>query len=234
MKLDDLIRQVQGDDPLDRLSSAMGVKGDLDELTDSLIGHFVDQARRAGCSWSEIGAAMGVSKQAAQQRHTGERPHKRGRGGSGRLPMFARFTPRARTAVREAQAGATELRHGYVGTEHLLLGLVAVPESIAGKSLAALGITRASIVDRLERGNAERSAERAHRRRVPFTPLAQRVLEQSVKEALTLGHSYVGTEHLLLALTTESEGLAAKILEGAGADHASVLRDVVERLKQVS
>src|SRR5687767_3924144 len=117
MDLEDLIDEVEGDDPLDRLTNAMIVKTEVDELTDSLIGHFVEAARREGCSWSEIGAAMGVTKQAAQQRHTAERPPRRGRGG----PLFTRFTPRARSAIREAEDAARELRHAYLGTEHVLL-----------------------------------------------------------------------------------------------------------------
>src|SRR5689334_12977541 len=125
MNLDELIAQVQGDEPLHRLSSAMGVKAEVDELADALIGHFVDQARRAGHSWSEIGAAMGVTKQAAQQRHGSDRA---GRGTRSDPQLFSRFTPRARTAVREGEDAARELRHGYVGTEHLLLGLLAVSQ----------------------------------------------------------------------------------------------------------
>ena len=244
MELDDLISQVEEsaitDEPLDRLASAMGVKADMDDLTDSLIGVFVDRARQAGCSWSEIGSAMGVTKQAAQQRHTSERRGRsrsrdrdrdRDRGGR-RFPVFARFTPRARTAVREASSAAAELQHAYLGTEHLLLGLLAVPRSIAGESLASMGVTPAAVVAELEVGTSPR--EHGRRRRVPFTPLAKQVLEQALGEALKLGHNYVGTEHILLALLEVRDGLAAKILTDAGVTHARVLTDVIERLKTAS
>jgi hypothetical protein len=228
MKLDDLIAQVHGEEPLDRLASAMSVKADLDDLTDSLIGHFVDQARRAGCSWSEIGAAMGVTKQAAQQRHTSERPPKRDRGF--RLPVFTRFTGRARTAVREAEEAARALHHSALGTEHLLLGILAVPESLAAKVLADIGVERDGLLAMLERGTT--SDER--RRRVPFTPLAKSVIEGSLGEALKLGHNYVGTEHLLLAMFREPDSVAAKHLAYSGATHARVLTDVLERIRQAS
>ncbi|HEX4905703.1 MAG TPA: Clp protease N-terminal domain-containing protein [Acidimicrobiales bacterium] len=225
MDLDDLIEQVEGDDPLDRLANAMAVKAELDELADSLIGHFVDAARRDGCSWSEIGAAMGVTKQAAQQRHTSERPSRRGRGFG---PLFTRFTPRARYAVREAEDAARELRHDYLGTEHVLLGLLAVSQGIAGKSLAGLGVTRDAVVAKLVPGEGGR--ERGRRKHVPFTPKAKQVIEGALAEALTLGHNYVGTEHLLLALYRVPDGLAATILGGLGITHERVRADIIDRL----
>jgi hypothetical protein len=229
MDLDDLLGQVDGDEPLDRLASAMSVKAEVDELTDRLIGHFVDEARGAGHSWSEIGAAMGVTKQAAQQRHTSDRPM-RGIRPSGAL--FARFTPRARSAVREAEDAARELRHGYLGTEHLLLGLLAVSQGIAAKSLASMGVTREAVIAKLERGESD--PERGRRRHVPFTPLAKQVLEGALGEALQLAHNYIGTEHLLLALFREPDGLAATILGELGLTRARVHADVIERLKKIS
>lgn len=223
MDLDDLIDQVEGDDSLDRLTSAMAVKAELDELADTLIGHFVDAARRDGCSWSEIGAAMGVTKQAAQQRHTSERPTRRGRGA-----LFARFTPRARYAVREAEDAARELRHDYLGTEHVLLGLLAVSQGIAGKSLTDLGVSRDAVLAKIAPGDGPRG--RGRRKHVPFTPKAKSVIEGALAEALTLGHNYIGTEHLLLALFRVPDGLAATILDELGVTHERVRADVVERL----
>ena len=227
MELDELIDEVEGDDPLDRLSSAMAVKVELDELADALIGHFVDAARREGCSWSEIGAAMGVTKQAAQQRHTSERPPRRGRG-----PLFARFTPRARYAVREAEDAARELRHAYLGTEHLLLGLLAVSQGLAGKSLTALGVTREAVLATLSPGDGPR--ERGRRRRIPFTPKAKAVMEGALQESLTLGHNYIGTEHLLLALYRVPDGLAAVTLQELGVTQEQVRADIVDRLSKLA
>jgi len=230
MNLDDLIAQVDGTEPLQRLSSAMGVKAEVDELADALIGHFVDQARRAGHSWSEIGAAMGVSKQAAQQRHTSERPAKRSwLRGLGDGTLFTRFTPRARTSVREANDAAVELRHGELGTEHLLLGLLAVSEGIAGRSLASMGVTRADVAAKLEPGEAERKRERA-----PFTPLAKSALAGAMQEALKLGHNYIGTEHILLALVEMDDGLAGKILGELGVTKERARADVIERLNTMT
>lgn len=229
MKLDDLIGTVRSsaasDEPLDQLSAAMGVKADLDELTDSLIGHFVDQARRAGRSWSEIGAAMGVTKQAAQQRHTSERPRKRDR----RLPVMGRMTGRAKTAVREASEAAAELGHGFLGTEHLLLGVLAVPQSVGAKAVTGLGLTREHVLAAVPAGDGtDRTTGR--RRHKPFTPLAVRAMEQAMGEALRLGHNYVGTEHVVLALRRVEEGVAARAMTAAGIDADALQADIVERL----
>jgi hypothetical protein len=235
MELDDLISQVHdaalSDEPLDRLAAAMGVKADLDDMTDSLIGHFVDESRRAGCSWTDIGGAMGVTKQAAQQRHTGER---RGRGRDrdrDRPFRFGRFTPRARTAVREANAAAHELRHAYVGTEHLLLGLLAVGQGIAGKSLRSMGVSPESVIAKLDVGDApDLRGGRGRGRHVPFTPLAKQTLEGALQEAIKLNHNYIGTEHILLATFGVGDGLAAKILGELGITEEAVRADVIERL----
>jgi hypothetical protein len=205
----------------------MGVKADLDALSDALIGHFVDQARRAGHSWSEIGAAMGVTKQAAQQRHTVDEP---GRGRGRFLPTFARFTPRARTAVREAEDAARELRHASVGSEHLLLGLLSVSEGLAAKSLASMGVTRAAVVAKLEPG----TEEGGRRRKVPFAPSAKKALEGALQEAIGLAHNYIGTEHLLLALYRETDDLTAKLLDELGTDAATVRADVVDRITKMA
>jgi ATP-dependent Clp protease ATP-binding subunit ClpA len=204
------------------------VKAHVDDLTDSLIGHFVDQSRRAGRSWSEIGTAMGVSKQAAQQRHTSEKPWRVGRGAG---PMFARFTPRARTAVREGDDAAKELRHAYVGTEHLLLGLLAVSQGIAGKSLTSMGVTRDAVVAKLEAGSGpDQRGGRGRGKHTPFTPLAEQALEGALDQALTLNHNYIGTEHILLALFGVPDGLAAKILAELGVTAERARADVIQRL----
>jgi hypothetical protein len=229
MELDDLIRQAEddaeGSEPLDRLSSAMGVKADLDDLTDALIGHFVDQARRAGHSWSEIGAAMGVTKQAAQQRHTAEEP---GRGRGRFLPTFQRFTPRARMAVRESEDAARELRHAEVGAEHVLLGLLSVSEGLAAKSLESMGVTRARVVAELDAGE-----QTGRRRKVPFAPSAKHALEGALQEAIGLAHNYIGTEHLLLAIFREPDSRAATLLGELGVDAAKVRADVLARITKM-
>src|SRR6201991_1738808 len=124
-RLDDLITAIQGMNPdgnaLTRLSNAVLLGERLGELADHLIGHFVDQARRSGASWTEIGQAMGVSKQAAQKRFV---PKESGEPLSADLRMFARFTPQARTVTIAAHQEASTARNERVGTEHLVLGLL--------------------------------------------------------------------------------------------------------------
>lgn len=228
MELDDLIGEVEGDDALHRLSSAMGVKAELDELADALIGHFVEEARRAGRSWSEIGAAMGVSKQAAQQRHTSERPSKRER-----MPWTfgTRFTERAKTAVREAQRQAAELGHGAIGTEHLLLGILGVPNGIGGRVLLAHGVTREDVMSKIGSSGAPRSGNGRH---LPFTPRAESAMERSLGNALRLGHNYVGTEHQLLALFDQPDGVAARVLAEAGLTKADAESRALDLLRAAS
>src|SRR5262245_7416900 len=132
VSLDALIASVRSeapDEPLAQLEAAARLKNDVAELTDALLGHFVDQARRGGSSWSQIGDALCVSKQSAQQKHTP------------RTFTGERFTLRAKQALDAARAAAERLDHGYIGTEHLLLGLLAVPEAVAGQVLAERGLT---------------------------------------------------------------------------------------------
>jgi ATP-dependent Clp protease ATP-binding subunit ClpA len=124
--------------------------------------------------------------------------------------MFERFSGQARHVVVSAQEEARELDHNYIGTEHLLLGLLATSDSLASASLAALGYTHDNVRDALEavvgRGKASPGGH------IPFTPRAKKVLELSLREALQLKHNYIGTEHILLGLLREGEGRAAQIL----------------------
>jgi ClpA/ClpB-like protein len=124
--------------------------------------------------------------------------------------MFERFTGRARHVVVLAQEEARLLNHNYIGTEHILLGLLGEPESIAGKVLSEFGFTRdAGREDVEQRVGRGKSAQSGH---IPFTPRAKKTLELSLREALTLGHNYIGTEHILLGLIREGEGVAYQIL----------------------
>jgi prophage maintenance system killer protein len=138
--------------------------------------------------------------------------------------MFRRFTDRARRAVQLAQEEAQLLNHNYVGTEHLLLGLLGEGEGVAAKALESLGISLEAVRAQVEEliGHGQ-SAPAGH---IPFTPRAKKALELSLREALQLGHNYIGTEHILLGLAREGEGVAAELLIGFGAGHAR-LRDQV-------
>jgi hypothetical protein len=134
--------------------------------------------------------------------------------------MFERFTDQARRAVVWAQDAAHELDHDHVGTEHILLGLVRDPESVAVEALASSGISpeavRAEVEAQVGRG------EQPATRHMPFSPEAKKALELSLREALQLGHSYIGSEHLLLGLLREDQSVAARVLRSLGADREAV------------
>jgi ATP-dependent Clp protease ATP-binding subunit ClpA len=142
--------------------------------------------------------------------------------------MFERFTDRARRVVVLAQEEARLLNHNYIGTEHMLLGLIHEGEGVAARALESLGISleavRAQVEEIIGQGQ---SAPVGH---IPFTPRAKKVFELSLREALQLGHNYIGTEHLLLGLIREGEGVAAQVLVKLGADLARVRQQVVQVL----
>ena len=142
--------------------------------------------------------------------------------------MFEKFTDKARRVVVLAQEEAKMLNHNYIGTEHILLGLIHEGEGVAAKALEALGINldavREQVQDIIGQGQTPPTGH------IPFTPRAKKVLELSLREALQLGHSYIGTEHLLLGLIREGEGVAAQVLTKLGADSNRVRQQVVELL----
>jgi ATP-dependent Clp protease ATP-binding subunit ClpA len=149
------------------------------------------------------------------------------RGGEGQL--FERFTDRARRVVVLAQEEARLLKHNYIGTEHLLLGLLTQSPSVATTALESLGISleavRSQVEERIGHGAEEPSGH------LPFTPRAKKVLELSLREMLQLGHNYIGTEHLLLGLLREGEGVAAQVLVTLGADRDRVGQQIMELLR---
>jgi Clp amino terminal domain, pathogenicity island component len=142
--------------------------------------------------------------------------------------MFERFTDRARRVVVLAQEEARLLNHNYIGTEHILLGLIHEGEGVAARALESLGISleavRAQVKEIIGRG------EEAPGGHIPFTPRAKKVLELSLREALQLGHNYIGTEHILLGLIREGEGVAAQVLVKLGAGLDRVRQQVVQLL----
>ncbi len=145
--------------------------------------------------------------------------------------MFQRFTDRARRVVVLAQDEARMLGHNYIGTEHILLGLIREGDGVAAKALTAMSIgleaTRQQVESIIGRGQG---APTGH---IPFTPRAKKVLELSLREALQLGHDYIGTEHILLGLIREGDGVAAQVLAGFGADLNRVRQQVVQLLHGV-
>jgi ATP-dependent Clp protease ATP-binding subunit ClpC len=142
--------------------------------------------------------------------------------------MFERFTERARQVVVLAQDEARALRHNYIGTEHLLLGLLREEEGIGARVLGGLGVeidaVRAMVRSRIGEGDAEPAGQ------IPFTPHAKETLELSLREALSLGHKYIGTEHVLLGFVRQGEGIGVEILEQLGASPAGVHEEVVRIL----
>jgi ATP-dependent Clp protease ATP-binding subunit ClpC len=142
--------------------------------------------------------------------------------------MFERFTDRARRTVVLAQEEARLLQHNYIGTEHLLLGLIHEGEGVAAKALESLGIGLAAVRQQVEEiiGRGQQ-APSGH---IPFTPRAKKVLELALREAIQLGHNYIGTEHILLGLIREADGVAAQVLVRLGADLNRTRQRVIEVL----
>jgi ATP-dependent Clp protease ATP-binding subunit ClpC len=139
--------------------------------------------------------------------------------------MFERFTDRARRVVVLAQEEARMLNHNYIGTEHILLGLIHEGEGVAAKALTSLGISLEAVRQQIEEIIGQ--GQQAPSGHIPFTPRAKKVLELSLREALQLGHNYIGTEHILLGLIREGEGVAAQVLVRLGADLNRVRQQVV-------
>jgi hypothetical protein len=216
VRLDDLIEAIKKvhTDALDQLSDAVIAADHLGEVADHLIGHFVDQARRSGASWTDIGRSMGVSKQAAQKRFV---PKASGEP-SDLDPSqgFGRFTEQARNVVMAAQNEAVAAGNDEIGPEHLALGLLAEPDALAAQALTAQGVTLATVRRVVTAALPPAAAEAPAL--VPFDAQARKALELTFREALRLGHEQVGTEHILLALL-ELEG-GTGLLSGLGVDKA--------------
>ncbi|MEV7597985.1 Clp protease N-terminal domain-containing protein [Kitasatospora sp. NPDC089797] len=215
LRLDDLIAAIKKvhPDALDQLSDAVIAADHLGELADHLIGHFVDQARRSGASWTDIGRSMGVSKQAAQKRFVPKDP-----GAVNDLDAsqgFARFTPRARKVVVASQEEARKANNAEITPEHILLGLLSEPEGIGAKALAAQGITPEAVRTAAAAALPD-AVEATVPALIPFGAQGKKVFELTFREALKLGHNYVGTEHILLALLELEAGEG--VLSGLAVD----------------
>jgi len=209
--LSELITLVDGaqedEDALARLPVAVAIGDRLGELGDHLVGHFVDQARHEGASWTAIGASMGVTKQAVQKKFVpspGEIP-------AGRL--LSRITPRAAKAVELARKEARRMKNRSVGTEHLVLGLVATG-GVAAEAIDGQGVSAGEVRKAVRAAAAPASDDVPDR--VPFAPATKRALEVAAREAMRRGHNYVGTEHLLLAVLGESDSVGARVLTSLG------------------
>ena len=223
VRLDDLIDVIKTvhSEPLEQLTDAMLAAESLGEIADHLTGHFVDQARRSGASWTDIGKCMGVTKQAAQKRFVPKVPDLDPSQG------FSRFTPRARNVVVQSQEEARKAQNAEIRPEHLVLGLLAEASGLGTKAIIAQGVSldavREAAVAALPAAVDEVPSL------IPFNADAKKVLELTFREALRLGHDFVGTEHVLLALL-EIEG-GSGVLSGLGVEKAAVEEAVVAALE---
>jgi hypothetical protein len=221
VRLDDLIDAITKvhSDALDQLSDAVLAADHLGEVADHLIGHFVDQARRSGASWSDIGRSMGVTKQAAQKRFVpkGEPVDLDPSQG------FSRFTQRARNVVMAAQNEARAAGNPTIAPAHVVLGLLSEPESVAVRVITGQGVSldavRRTAAATLPAGGGDLPAL------IPFDAQARKALELTFRVALRLGHNYIGTEHILLALLDLEDGTG--VLAGLGVDPARAESEVV-------
>ena len=227
VRLDELITAIKAvhSDALEQLTDAVLAAEHMGEVADHLIGHFVDQARRSGASWTDIGKSMGVTKQAAQKRFV---PRAEANAIDPDQGYFGRFTPRARNAVVAAQNAAHDAANAEITPDHLLLGVLVDPDALATVLLQRQDVDtealRASIT--LPPAGAESPAL------IPFSGPARKALELTVREALRLGHNYVGTEHVLLALLELEDG--AGPLHRCGVDKARVEADLSAALESLS
>ncbi|HKV18874.1 MAG TPA: Clp protease N-terminal domain-containing protein [Mycobacterium sp.] len=226
VRLDDLIDVIKTvhSEPLEQLSDAVLAAESLDEIADHLIGHFVDQARRSGASWTEIGKRMGVTKQAAQKRFVPKVPDLE----SALDPTagFGRFTPRARNVVVAAQNTAHKAGNVEITPGHLLLALFDDPENLAAKLLAGQGVNAEAVSKAV---TLPQRTDREMPALIPFDGAAKKALELTFRQALRLGHNYVGTEHIALALLEAEDGDGP--LHELGADRDRFERDLVTALE---
>ncbi|MER5292072.1 Clp protease N-terminal domain-containing protein [Streptomyces pharetrae] len=225
VRLDDLIAAIKKvhPQPLDQLQDAVIAAEHLGDVADHLIGHFVDQARRSGASWTDIGKSMGVTRQAAQKRFVPKES-------TDLDPSqgFSRYTPRARNVVMAAHNEAIAARNAEGRPEHLVLGLLAEPEGLAAHAITAQGVT----LDEVRQAATAALPPAADEvpELVPYGPDAKKALELTFREALRLGHNYIGTEHLLLALLEFENGEG--VLSGLGITKEETERYITELLSQ--
>ncbi|BBX97306.1 Clp protease N-terminal domain-containing protein [Mycobacterium lacus] len=224
VRLDEMINAIKQvhSDALDQLTDAVLAAEHLGEIADHLIGHFVDQARRSGASWTEIGRSMGVTKQAAQKRFV---PKAEATALDPRQG-FGRFTPRARSAVVAAQNAAHEAANSEITPDHLLLGVLSDPGALATVLLHAQQIDTEAVRAAVQLPPAQDEPPAL----IPFSGPARKALELTFREALRLGHNYIGTEHLLLALLELEDGP----LRQAGIDKERLEADLATTLESIT
>ncbi|MGW4229695.1 Clp protease N-terminal domain-containing protein [Streptomyces sp. NPDC004980] len=230
IRLDDLIDAIKKThtDALEQLTGAVVAADHLGEIADHLIGHFVDQARRSGASWTDIGRSMGVTRQAAQKRFVAKKPDETA--DLDPSQGFGRFTEQARNVVMGAHNEAQAARNDEVRVEHLVLGLLGEPDALAAQVIAGQGVSHAAV--REAALLALPSAADTVPELIPYDAGARKVLELTFREALRLGDDFVGAEHILLALL-EFEG-GAGVLTGLGIDKETASAAVAAAEKETA
>ncbi len=233
VKLDDLISAIKSNndqDALAQLSDAVYMGEHLGEVADHLIGHFVDQARRSGASWTEIGQSMGVTKQAAQKRFVPKVDP--GGDASGAIErVYGRYTDRARHVVVAAQKSAIDHASPNIDTVHLLLGLLTEPAALAAGAILAQGVTLETVREAAEARLPDRVDPAPSP--TPFSAAGKKALELTLREGLRLGHNYIGTEHILLALLEQGEGAGFEVLDGLGITKDKAEEKIVAMLTEI-
>ncbi|MEU5720679.1 Clp protease N-terminal domain-containing protein [Micromonospora sp. NPDC047738] len=229
VRLDDLIEGIKKAhaDALDQLADAVLVADHLGDIADHLIGHFVDQARRSGASWTEIGRSMGVSKQAAQKRSAAKAETAAALDPNA---GFGRFTTRARNVVLASQEEARTAGNAEIGPEHLALGLLAEPDGLAARLIEAQGVPQERLREVLTAALPAKADQLPDL--IPYDARGKKVLELTFREALRLGHNYIGTEHLLLALIEEEGGDG--VLTGLGLEKTTMEAAVSGALAEIA
>ena len=217
VRLDDLIEAIRKvhSDPLEQLSDAVIAADHLGDVADHLIGHFVDQARRSGASWSDIGRSMGVTKQAAQQRFVPKDPGQPSDLDPGQ--GFSRFTMRARNVVMAAQNEVRAAGNNEIRPEHLVLGLLSESGGLAAQTIIAQGVSLETVRQTVTAALPPAAGQVPEL--IPFDPQAKKALELTFRAALRMGHNYIGTEHILLALLELEDGTG--VLASLGIDQAT-------------
>jgi hypothetical protein len=227
VRLDDLIEAIKKvhTDALDQLQGAVIAADHLGDVADHLIGHFVDQARRSGASWTDIGKSMGVTRQAAQKRFVPKAE-------SDLDPSqgFGRYTERARKVVM-ASHHAVKAAGGTEGLpEHLVLGLLTEPDALGAQAITAQGVSLDAVREAAIAALPPAADEVPEL--VPYGPAAKKTLELTFREALRLGHNYVGTEHILLAVLEFENGHG--VLSRAGVDKAAAEEHIARAVAEIA
>jgi hypothetical protein len=233
VRLDDLITAIKtrhpDGDPLNELSDAVTLGEHIGDVADHLIGHFVDQARRSGASWTDIGRSMGVTKQAAQKRFV---PKEGGSGLAADIRTYSRFTDRARSVIVKAQEEARSAGHGHIEPGHLVLGLLREPEALAAATMVALGASLDAVKDAVMAALGP-GGETEPQMIMPFSAQGKKALDLTLREGLRLGHDFVGTEHILLGVLSLEEGPVVRALADLGVTKEPAEREITRMIKKI-